>query len=68
LTIAGQPALSAAIPGLPVGSPDSSQTLYGVWTFDHTNAVKFYSMMPTKNFTNVRPTIEALVRSYIPAR
>ncbi|HXP58863.1 MAG TPA: DUF3108 domain-containing protein, partial [Dongiaceae bacterium] len=68
LTIAGQPAVTAAVRGLPVGSSDFSQTLYGVWTFDSTNAVKFYSMMPTEDFGNVRPTIEALARSYTPAR
>ena len=68
LTIAGQPAVTAAVRGLPVGSSDTGQTLYGVWTFDSTNAVKFYSMIPTKDFGNLRPTIEALVRSYRPAR
>jgi hypothetical protein len=68
LTIAGQPAVSVAVRGLPVGTSDSSQTLYGVWTFDNTNAVKFYSMMPTKSFGNARPTVEAIARSYTPAR
>ena len=68
LTIAGQPAVSVAVRGLPVGSSDTSSTLYGVWTFDNTNAVKFYSMMPTKDFGNLRPTLEAIVRSYTPAR
>jgi hypothetical protein len=68
LTIAGQPAVTVAVRGLPDGPPDTSQTLYGVWTFDHTNAVKFYSMMPTKDFGNLRPTLEAIVRSYTPAR
>jgi hypothetical protein len=68
LTIAGRPAVTVAVRGLPVGESDTGSTLYGVWTFDHTNAVKFYSSMPTKHFGNLRPTLEALVRSYTPAR
>jgi hypothetical protein len=68
LAVAGQPAVAVAIRGLAVRSSDFSQTLYGAWTFDSTNAVKFYSMMPAKDFGNLRPTIEALVRSYTPAR
>ncbi len=66
LTIAGQPAVTTTLRGLPAGSPDSGSTLYGVWTFDKTNAVKFYCMIPTKNFGKVRPTLEDLVRSYTP--
>ena len=68
LTIAGQPAVTVAVRGLPVGSSNFSLTFYGVWTFDCTNAMKVYSRILTENFGKLRPTLEAFARSYTPAR
>ena len=61
LTLAGH---SAIIAIGDYGQGDARQTVYGAWIFDDKNTVKFYFVTDTKDFETMRPTYEAIVRSY----
>jgi tetratricopeptide (TPR) repeat protein len=61
LKLAGHPAVSAIADS---GEGEDKATMYGVWTFDNTNAVKFYFISTSKDFGGARLPFDALVGSY----